>query len=46
MECNVNLKTIIANHVNLLIAIKIKFGSIVKKSIGKRISKRAGLKQG
>jgi hypothetical protein len=46
MECNVNSKTTIIDYVNLLIIIKIKFGSIVKKSISKRISKRAGLKQG
>jgi hypothetical protein len=44
MEYNVNLKTIIINHVNLLIVIKIKFESIIKKSISERISKRASPK--
>jgi hypothetical protein len=46
MKYNVNLKTTIIDHVNLLIIIKIRFKSIVKKSMGKRISKRVGLKQG
>jgi hypothetical protein len=46
MECNVNSKTIIADHVGLLITIKIRFRSIVGKSMGRRISKRAGPKQG
>jgi hypothetical protein len=42
----VNLKTIIIDYIGLLIVIKIRFGSIVGKSISGRISKRAGLKQG
>jgi hypothetical protein len=42
----VNLKTIIINYVNLLIAMKIRFKSIIKKSISGRISKRVSLKQG
>ena len=46
MECSVNSKTIIADYVGLLVAIKIRFGSIVGKSMGGRISRRAGPKQG
>jgi hypothetical protein len=46
MECNINLKMTITDYVNLLIVIKIRFGSIVEKSMGRRISRRAGLKQG
>jgi hypothetical protein len=46
MECNVNSKTTIINHVGLLIVMKIRFGSIIGKSISGRISKRASPKQG
>jgi hypothetical protein len=46
MECSVNLKTIMADYVSLLVVIKIRFRSIVRKSIGRRISRRVGLKQG
>jgi hypothetical protein len=42
----VNSKTIIADYVGLLVAIKIKFRSIIGKSISGRISKRVSLKQG
>jgi hypothetical protein len=44
MEYNVNLKTIIVDYTGLLVVIKIRFGTIVRKSIGGRISRRVGLK--
>jgi hypothetical protein len=46
MEYSVNSKTIMADYVSLLVVIKIRFGSIAGKSIGGRISRRVGLKQG
>jgi hypothetical protein len=46
MECNVNLKTKIADHVGLLVAMRISFESIVGRSMDRRISKKVGPKQG
>jgi hypothetical protein len=42
----VNSKTIMVDYISLLVVIKIRFGSIARKSIGERISRRVGLKQG
>ena len=41
-----NSKIIIVDYIDLLITMKIRFGSIIGKSIGGRISRRAGPKQG
>ena len=46
MECSVNSKIIIVDYIDLLVTIKIRFGSIIGKSMGRRISRRAGPKQG
>jgi hypothetical protein len=42
----VNLKTKIADHVGLLVVMRIRFESIVKRSMDGRISKKVGPKQG
>jgi hypothetical protein len=46
MECSVNSRTIIADYVSLLVAMRIRFGSIAEKSMDGRISRRVGPKQG
>ena len=40
-----NSKIIIADYIGLLVVMKIRFGSIIGKSMGGRISRRAGPKQ-
>jgi hypothetical protein len=35
-----------ADYIGLLVAMKIRFGSITERSIDRRISRRVGLKQG
>ena len=44
MEYSVNSKIIIVDYIGLLVIIKIRFGSIIGKNMGGRISRRAGPK--
>jgi len=46
MECNVSSRTNMADYVGLLVAMKIRFGSIAGRSMDGRISRRVGPKQG